>query len=182
MKSKILALAMLSVVGWAASATDARAFGLFPCFHRGYSVIICRPYNAFTPMCYGNIVCDGCCPTLSCNSCGFVPGAPIQSCLPMMCSNGSCEALPAATGPAKSVPAPGQAAPMPMPMGPTFTPPMPTPAPNQTSMYWNPQAYGVQTAGYNPGYYPTYPMNYNPYYNYPMVPSVPAPYYWYNGR
>jgi hypothetical protein len=189
MKTKILALAVLSMVAWLLSASNASAF--LPCFHRNYSVIVCRPYNAFTPMCYGNVVCDGCCPSPYCGAGSCQP--PIQRCLPPMCGDGGC--MPgansfAAAGPMMMpmpVPLPfAQPAPQPMPNGPNFTPPPPTPTPNpgpelnQTTMRWNPQAmYGVQPAGYYPSYYPAYPVNYYPVNNYPTAPSMPAPYYWY---
>jgi hypothetical protein len=99
-----------------------------------------------------------------------------------MCCDMDCAAGPVYSGPATTTPDPALQAPV--PANPGFTPPPPTPnsAFNQTSMYGSPQAfYGVQPAGYSP-YYPTYPMNYYPVNNYPMVPSMPAPYYWYNGR
>jgi len=218
MKIRILALAVLSLVGWALSTSNASAFCLLPnCFHKNYSVIICRPYNAFTPMCYGNVVCDGCCPSPYCGGGACQP--PIQRCLPPIYNTGCCDTsccdngccyngyLPsapayAAAGPAMMMPPPGMQMPgmqplpsmqppVPMPNNQEFTPPPPTPAPNpvynQTSMRWNPQGNYVQPAGYYPGYYPAYPMNYYPmnYYpvnNYPVVPSMPAPSYWYNGQ
>jgi hypothetical protein len=66
MKSKIYVWSLLSVVGMAVAATPASAFWwLFHKhhgIHRHSTVIVCRPYNAFTPVCSGNIVCDGCCP------------------------------------------------------------------------------------------------------------------------
>jgi hypothetical protein len=186
MKRRILALAVLSVLGWALSAGNASAFFLFPhCFHRNYSVIVCRPYNAFTPMCYGSVVCDGCCPSPFCG--GGCCQPPIYS----GCCDGGClpnhsayAAGPAMILPGPSNPVPAQTAP-PLPGGPNFTPPPPTPIPayNQTSLRWNSQApYGVQPAGYYPGYYPAYPMSYYPVANYPTGPSAPAPYYWYNGQ
>jgi hypothetical protein len=194
MKIKILAPTFLSLIGWAVSAGSASAWELFPCcFHRHYSVIICRPYNAFTPICCGNMVCDGCCPSPF--SCGSPCAAPIQRCLPPMCAPGCGDYAYASPTPmmspmmAPSPTGPGLQAP-PAPGGPGFAPPPPTPAQtlNQAAVGVNPQAmYGVQPVGYNPNYYPQYPMNYypvnyNPNYNYPMAPAVPVPYYWYNGR
>ena len=33
------------------------------CRHHCFEThICCRPYNAFTPICWGNLYCDGCCP------------------------------------------------------------------------------------------------------------------------
>jgi hypothetical protein len=65
MRSKTFICSLLSLVGVAVAATPASAFWwLFHkhgC-HRHSTVIVCRPYNAFTPVCSGNITCDGCCP------------------------------------------------------------------------------------------------------------------------
>src|SRR5882724_10277641 len=47
---------------------------LWHCHNRYVTQITCRPYNAFTPICWGNLVCDGCCP----QPCGVASG-----CLPM---------------------------------------------------------------------------------------------------
>ncbi len=90
MKTKILAVALLSIVGLAQSTNDASAFGLFPCCHRNCSVICCRPYNAFTPMCYGSMVCDGCCPSPCCGG-GCCQPPPIQRALPAIYNTGCCD-------------------------------------------------------------------------------------------
>ena len=190
MKTIILALGVLSMAGWATSTTNAAAFNLLPlcCHHHGKPV--CRQYNAFSPICCGN-ACDGCCPLPYCNGC-WQP--PIQQSLPMMygnnCCDNSCMASDSAyTASGQPVMMPPPQVPAPPATSPGFSPPPPTASPvyNQTSMRWNPQgAYSVQPAGYNSGY-PTYPMSYNPatynpVNNYPAVPAMPAPYYWYNGR
>src|SRR5258708_565473 len=78
MKTKTLTLALLGMVGWFLGTNDAGAF--WRC--RDYSVIKCRPYNAFTPLCWGNMTCDGCCPFAGCGGGGCCP-SPIQSCLPI---------------------------------------------------------------------------------------------------
>src|SRR5437588_6142927 len=129
MKIKMFVLGVLSIFGWALSSSGASAFFLLPhCFHRNYSVIICRPYNAFTPMCYGNVVCDGCCPSPYCGGGGCQP--PIQHCLPPIYNSGCCDTgcLPsgpyAAAGPALMLPAPpATQSPAPMQNTPDFTPP-----------------------------------------------------------
>ena len=185
---------MLCTLGMFVSAGDASALWLFPrCLHRHHSIIICRPYNAFTPICHGSVYCNGCCPSPFCGpgSCG-----PIQSHFaPPMISNGCCDTgcapggvvQPYAAAPTM-LPPPGTH--MPLPSGPTFTPPPPMQN-SQSSLRWNPQAmYGVQPAGYAPNYYPMnyapinyYPTGYYPQgYNYPMVPATAVPYYWYNGN
>src|SRR5437764_753849 len=84
MKRKILALGLFSLCCVALFVGDAAAwFGplnpyrpccFWNCRHRYATQITCRPYNAFTPICWGNLVCDGCCP----NPCGVASG-----CLPM---------------------------------------------------------------------------------------------------
>jgi hypothetical protein len=100
-----------------------------------------------------------------------------------MCGDMSCTA-PAYSGSASETMVPGPALQPPTQGGPNFTPPPPTPSSlfNQTSMDGAPQGYyGMQPAGYYPSY-PSYPMNPYPVNNYPMVPPMPAPNYWYNGR
>src|SRR5271168_3906033 len=75
MKRNILALGLLSLCCVALCAGSAHA--LFDCWlprHRYVTHITCRPYNAFTPICWGNLVCDGCNPS----PCGCASG-----CLPM---------------------------------------------------------------------------------------------------
>ncbi len=76
MKRKILALSLFSLCCAGLFVAPARA-GIFSpwCCHNRYTTqITCRPYNAFTPICWGNLVCDGCCPS----PCGVASG-----CLPM---------------------------------------------------------------------------------------------------
>jgi len=170
---RILGLGVLSVVGWALSTASVSAFSLLPkCLqhHKCEN----RPYNAFTPV-------DNCC----CRCCGGGCQGPIFGNLPPMCCDMGCMASQPCydAAPGTMMPAPSDQAPSPATPG--FTPPPPTPKSvfNQTSMRWNPQATsGVEPAGYNTGYYPSYPTNYYPVNNYPVAPSMPAPYYWYNGR
>ncbi len=195
MKMKSLALGVLSLVGLVLSSSNASAFFLFPqCFHHDCSVIVCRPYNAFTPICCGTMMCNGCCPSF-CGGGGcarqtapayptmFTGGICCDSSCPVF--EGTCAATPGMMMQAPSTPSM-----TPMPTAPSFTPPAPTPSPvfNQTSMRRNVQGNGVQPAGYNPAYpmnyYPTtsYPTNYYPAANYPMAPAMPVPSYWYNTK
>jgi hypothetical protein len=177
MKMKLFALGGLCLVGWALSACQASAFGLFPCcFHKNYSVIVCRPYNAFTPICCGNVVCDGCCPSPYCG--GPTCQLPIQNCFASAYGGQSC-CVPYAASQLSSQPSA-----IPTQNAPTFTPPPPLPNTvyNQTSMRYPAQGmYPVQPAAYYPPQYPTYPMNFYPVNNYPMVPPMPmqVPSYWY---
>src|SRR5262249_25806429 len=60
-----LSLAMLGMANAPASAW-------FNCCHpwrccgKCVQTICCRPYNAFTPVCFGTICCTGCCPLATC--------------------------------------------------------------------------------------------------------------------
>ena len=97
MKRKILAASLLAFCCLGLTAGESSAFfGLFDCSnpysiwncrHRYVTQITCRPYNAFTPICWGNLVCDGCCPNPCACASGCLPmtmGAP-----PFPC-NGCC--------------------------------------------------------------------------------------------
>ena len=138
MKRKILALGLFGLCGLAFFAAEAKAFfGLCSPWHRHnryVTQITCRPYNAFTPICWGNLVCDGCCP----NPCGVASGqmpmnmgAPPWAC---PCPGFDCGPPPFAGFPgcdgclASDMP---MMAPPPMhgpPMrGPMYGPPMPGP-------------------------------------------------------
>jgi len=180
MKMKAFALGGLCLVGWALSTCQASAFHVMPkCFHKNYSVIVCRPYNAFTPICYGNMVCDGCCPSPYC--CGPSCQLPIQRCFGPTCGGLGYDQggfSQYAVSQPVMMPAPSAQA----PYNPGFTAPPPTPNAvfNQTSMRYPPQGMSpVQPAGYYPPQYPAYPMNYYPINNYPMVPPMQVPSYWY---
>ena len=61
---KLLAFGVLSLaaLGLEASSASAWLFGHCGCCSQCCSVICCRQYNAFTPCCFGNICCVGCCP------------------------------------------------------------------------------------------------------------------------
>jgi hypothetical protein len=91
-------LGLVSVAGLLLSARDADAF-LFHhcCGHCCETHICCRPYNAFTPICWGNIHCDGCCmnPCSMCNGyMSMMPGNPCavgpMACMPFGCGPGGC--------------------------------------------------------------------------------------------
>jgi hypothetical protein len=183
MRTRILALGVLSTVSWAMLATNAQAFHLLDLCCHHHCKPECRPYNAFSPVC---CVYPSCCPLPYCGGCQ----SPIQPFVPSMCDNncygGSCiasEPSYVSSGPAMVIPSPSQ-----VPMAPTpspgFTPPPPTASPvyNQTSMQWNPQAAYVQPAGYSPYPMNNYPVNFNPVNNYPVMPPMQVPSYWYNGR
>src|SRR5260370_23962434 len=84
MKGKILALVLFRLCCLALFTGESQAFfGLLSPYHpsslwhrqnRYVTHITCRPYNAFTPICWGNLVCDGCNPS----PCGVAGG-----CLPL---------------------------------------------------------------------------------------------------
>src|SRR5262245_27306856 len=168
MKLKLCVLTALSLAGVALSAVPASAGWLHnKCCNRWATTIVCRPYNAFTPVCYGNLVCDGCCPFAfnpgMCGNCAGVSGDPIglQAMQPMLTPR------PALAMPNMSLPN------LPMPNMPMHTMPVqqfqgPMPAPQQTQL---PMTQPVMPAGYQQGYYPMYYGQMNPYQ------QVPA--YWY---
>ena len=211
MKRKILALGLLSLCSVALFVGDAKAWNgplsLWLHHHRYTTTITCRPYNAFTPICWGNLVCDGCNPNPCSVANGCLPmmmGAPPWACCPpqgygMPPMGGMAMMPPGAYGPgagyATDMGTGGQPMPMPagQPMPQQFTPPTPMPigpTPNTTMTYPYPYPAlppGVAQANYHPGYYPIYPQpaypNYNmpTYYNpNPGYPNMqPMPYYWY---
>jgi hypothetical protein len=164
MKRNILALSLLSLSVLALVAGIANAWC---CKHRCMTHITCRPYNAFTPICWGNLVCDGCCPSMGNGGCqmpmGVVPWAASGSC-------GMTGDSWRATDQPRPNPAPGN-----------YTPPnpMPLPAGPGTTMMYPPM--GVYQASYYPMYMPQYPNYYVPNYYNPYA-YQPMPYYWYNGR
>jgi hypothetical protein len=170
-KRILVGLLSLAVVGLSVQPSFARLF--HHCCGCGYSTYICcRPYNAFTPVCFGNITGLGCCPVaLNCCQPSGGPSWYDSGC------GGACSASPS-----QSLPTPGN-----------FTPPPPTPMKGAVSYWWNqqepyamvpqamvPQAmmpqpmvlpYNVQQTSYYPGYY-------NPGYYWPTAPA-PMPNYWY---
>jgi hypothetical protein len=186
MKRKSVVLGLLALAGLALHVTEASAF--FCCkpwrchrgCHRCTTCITCRPYNAFTPICWGNLYCDGCCPS----PCGVAGGQlPFQymggfgayyggmGCCPPTCAasmypavlNGGMmgyhggTVLPDSTpaAPKTNTPAPG---------GSNFTPPTPAPATSYYYPGYNPYMnpyYGVMRTGYYPNY-----MGYGAYPNY----------------
>src|SRR5439155_10796780 len=90
---KLFTTALLSLAGLAVTTSQASAF--FNCCGwrccNKYSAKICvRPYNAFTPTCFGTITGIGCNPmnfggpTWNGPACG-------PSCGPVCCSSGGCD-------------------------------------------------------------------------------------------
>jgi hypothetical protein len=138
----LLAASVLSVAALAACAGRAPAWFNLGCHHCcSQFCICCRPYNAFSPVCFGNINCVGCCPTVNWGG-GGGPGC-----------DGAYMANPAA---GEKTIQPGRTA---VP----FQAPMPGSPPVA-----RPMGYGVmipawpvnQPTGYAPAYYPTAPMPY----------------------
>ncbi len=207
MKRKILALGLFSLCTLAFFTGESQAWfnGPFspynPCsfwnrHNRYVTQITCRPYNAFTPICWGNLVCDGCCP----NPCAAASGCmPMQMGVPPFPAPGCCgpfcggppafggggpqgymaSDMPLMQPPPMPGPGPG---PMPDIRNQPWTPPMPMPqgppaGPNMTMYPPN----GITQANY-PMYQPYYPNYYAPQYYNPYMPQQPAPYYWYGSR
>lgn len=183
MKRKILALGLFSLCSLAVFAGESQAFfGLLSPYHpsslwhkhnRYVTHITCRPYNAFTPICWGNLVCDGCVPSPCGVASGCLPmtmGVPPwaqASCGPYM-GGGCAPDFSHATDmpPVHTMPAPA----------PGFTGPPPQPLPpGHTMMPYT----GVSQANYYPMYMPTYPNYYMPTYYNPYQAWQPNPYYWY---
>jgi hypothetical protein len=194
MKLKQYIVTALSLAGIALSAAPVSAW-FFNKHHHGINrfstVIVCRPYNAFTPVCSGNLVCDGCCPF----SCPQMPTG--ASCSPMLgnpmlgLSHGHSGinspyamhmmqqtpsfingpyATPYPTQMMDSVPS------MALP-APQFQAPLPTyPQQSRLPMQRSFQPTGYSQAHYQ-GYYPMVPrpMSASPY----QVPYQQAPAYWY---
>jgi hypothetical protein len=171
MKRKMLALGCFSLFCVALFAGESQAWHHH---HRYVTHITCRPYNAFTPICWGNLYCDGCCPS----PCGVAGGGmPMTMGMPpwasgpagwgMQCANGYCGGATASDMSPKMAPS------RPMP----FTPPMPMPIGPNTTMY---PPGGVAQANYPmyaPQYYPYYMPTYaTPYMGWPA--AQPMPYYW----
>jgi hypothetical protein len=187
-------LGLLSALGLLLSfAQDSEAFLFHHCCgcHHCDMHICCRQYNAFTPVCFGNVNCIGCCPpTCGFPGCGCGMPGPIGAALgPMGCDPQMAMAMQMQPG-MPMMPG-GMSMPVSMPMQPMMpqgmpqgTPmPMPgvAPAPgnvppvlNHTAQYGNPMyyGYGVQPAGYGyPGYFGAYPYTAVPYYgNYGQRP------------
>ncbi len=176
MKIKRWALGLLGVAGLLvgfAQDSDAGWFDHCCGCHHCDMHICCRQYNAFTPVCFGNVHCIGCCP----QTCGMPESCSVPQCgMPPgpMCGAG----MPFGYGPPPmAMMPPGMGMPPGMPMSPVMMPqgaPMPPGAPtppngtmppinNHTAQYGNPMMYyGVQPAAYYayPGYYPqAYPWN-----------------------
>jgi hypothetical protein len=155
MKLKLCVLTALSLAGLALSAAPSSAGWL--CHHCGcncYSTVItCRPYNAFTPVCCGSLVCDGCCPFGSPNLPSGVACSPMMG-NPLLGMNHDMAAFNSVYQQPMMVPAPAGALP---------AQPMPTNLQTQA-----PMGYPLQPTGYQQGYYPMY---------YPMVPQQQFPGY-----
>ncbi len=181
MKRKILALGLLSMCCVALFTSDSQAFGLLAPYrphslwnkHNRYTTTItCRPYNAFTPICWGNLVCDGCNPS----PCGVASGClPLTMGMPpWACQGGQFGGMPYMGG-ASASDMPPMMSPAPSP----YMPPMPMPVGPNTTM--NPYS-GVAQANYPmyaPQYQPNYymPTYYQPYMGWQQ--QQPMPNYWY---
>jgi hypothetical protein len=93
-KRNLLVAGVLALVCLATGVGDVAAYGLLSPFsrhslwhpHNRYvTQITVRPYNAFTPIAWGNLVCDGCVP----NPCGVSAGVlPMSFGVPPFAANG----------------------------------------------------------------------------------------------
>ena len=168
----------------------------FRCCHAFETHICVRPYNAFTPICWGNLYCDGCNPNPQGVASGCCIPTPWAGCMPgSLCASSPWGPPPGLAGgaPYPQYPMygdPNQFNPyqgmlpsvptsMPLPPGafppgslpPGAVPMAPTnnvpPVLNHTAQYPYPgMYYGMQPTN-NFGYYPVgYYPGYNPYYYY----------------
>jgi hypothetical protein len=98
---KLLLLGALSIAAITTSALDANAWFLAccrdRCCNKCTTTLNCRPYNAFSPCCFGNINCEGCMPINMCGGCYGQQRAPscfgggcCQSYGPGCCTSGGC--------------------------------------------------------------------------------------------
>jgi len=192
MKKRLLAGA-LGLAALLLAPGDAEALGLLRrhcCDHRCSLHLCIRPYNAFSPVCFGNINCMGCCPLPMGNGgmpCGPDCGPPMPSVFsghapgPCCSSSGCCDpgALPPAPGhPPTHMPAPG--GPPGEHIGPPAgagTPPNPLPPGANLSYYRQaPQQAPVHQAGYFNNYaWPQQGYRYPAGYGYGQGYAVPYP-------
>jgi hypothetical protein len=204
MKRKILAVGLLSLCALALFTGESRAwFGplnpycpwsFWSPHNRYVTQITCRPYNAFTPICWGNLVCDGCCP----NPCAVAGGCmPMNMGLPPFAAPGCCGPMAGGPGFGGCGPQGCMASDMPLMQGPPmpmqgsgpmpdirsqpWSAPMPMPQgpPNPNMTMYPPN--GLTQANY-PMYQPYYPTPYMPQYYNPYMPQQAPPAYWYGAR
>lgn len=186
---KLSILGLLTLAGMAGTAGESQAWCLRDRMNRYSTYICCRPYNAFTPVCFGSITCNGCAPVMMQPPCmptygGWMPPGGGGACGPMGC----CPNYTTGDGCQTGLPMPmdpmGGMMPQMMPqapMGQHYAPqpyaaqPMPI---QQQSHAYIPQA-PMHNVGYQPGYqipgYYVQPVSYYPQWpNQPVVPN-----YWY---
>jgi hypothetical protein len=189
---KLLFLGLLSAAALGAFAPESQAWCLGcwrdrHCCSR-YSTRLCiRPYNAFSPVAYGNIVADGCMPVNvfggqlpgmgmpSVFGPGFGGGCCTSGCCVPGCGDSGCLPAPGGFASAPQQGVPGQPLPQGQP-GQQFAPPNPQPL-GQTRFLMPP---AVPAYGY--GYAPVQPVGYyvpmaTPQYMYGY--GYQAPSYWY---
>ncbi|HYV39182.1 MAG TPA: hypothetical protein VE988_26075 [Gemmataceae bacterium] len=199
---KLLLLGALSIAAVATTAFDANAWFLAccrnNCCNKCTTTLSCRPYNAFSPCCFGNICCDGCMPINMGGGCCQQQRAP--SCFngsygPGCCTNNGCcdyGCLPAPgtfasapmgqMAPGALATVPGNPTPLQIPVNPTqpMVPTGPGPqfvGPNPQVM--NPMSYMVPMQPMQ-----MQPMQMQPMYGYPPVQpiayqqSIYNPYYY----
>jgi hypothetical protein len=164
---KLLALGFLSLAALAWATAPASAW--WPCgkcCSKCCTTICVRQYNAFTPICCGNLCCTGCCP-MTFGGCGMGGAAYGDGGTCMMNAGTATDIC------GGQLPAPG------MMMNPGY---QALPA-GQAMGYANPMQYNPYLYA-SPIMQPnTYQAMYGPQ---AMMPSAPnpfgVPYYWNNGR
>jgi hypothetical protein len=180
-KLVVVACLSLATVGMASGQAFALGCGCRKCGCCYKFSICCRPYNAFSPICCGNLCCDGCCgcccqPPCGCSlhlGCNGHAG-PDCSCLGHLPAHDDHGHGPAVTSPAAPAASP-PVGPMPTPL-PKGAPAGPTTLQLPAPAYFGP----VQNATYQPAYYGGYGMPMGPYaaygYGHPqMQPAMMPP-------
>ncbi len=155
MKRRSLIVSLLTVAVLGLSAHNVCAFFFLKHkLHKYSTYICCKPYNAFTPVCFGSVTCTGCCPSFGCPQPCCPPAAAPYVTPPM--GHGHCHDCMASHAPHYSAPSHPSNEQSPPPAGngkqPGFTPPAPTPV---AGMYRP----GVHAANYRPAPYPMYGYN-----------------------
>jgi hypothetical protein len=184
---RLFTLALLSLS--AASLTTGHA-SAWPCWFdkccnkKNCATLCIKPYNAFSPVCFGSICCDGCFPlSVHGGHRGSPYGAygpygacgPQGMCGPMWGDGGldGCDSCAVSQLPAPDTALTGTPQVLPGTNPPNSPPPAPATVPTgtvPTSQAWpNVLPYGMIQAGYQPAYYPGY--------NY-AAPVQAVPWYW----
>jgi hypothetical protein len=165
---RLLAVGILSLAALGMATAPAPA--LFHCCHWGCcgkccQTICIRPYNAFTPVCFGSLCCTGCSPLATCYPPPALSGPPAYG--PGFCGDSGCYGADGSMSmlPPGAVPSGTVSGDATVTGTPTITPPQTTPVSGMpTTQVWpNPMQPGmVMPTGYPPMMYPRPNAGYGP--------------------